>query len=381
MINLDANATYGLLPEVAAQIAPVMAELTSGELLNPSSIHQGGQRGRLILEEARDAVRALFGAGPRVEVVFTSGATEGNNWILQSIGRGSTGVACSKFEHASVLDTVKALERDGTPVHFFGLNAAGHFDSAEIIAALPPRTALLSCMCANNETGEIFPIGELATKARRALPELFIHTDAVQAAGKLETDWNQLAVDAATISGHKLGALTGVGAVLLNPGNQMNPLLYGGPQESRYRAGTENILGVVSLGAACRIAIRDRSTRIAAMRERVDLLKRILNSEIPNLTIIREGAPTLPNTLSVHVPGVRSDDLVVAADLKGVAISAGSACASGKQLPSHVLLALGLSEVQAGECVRLSVSAEQSLDTVINAARVLGTIVKRRGRG
>jgi cysteine desulfurase len=381
MINLDANATYGLLPEVAAEIAPVMAELSSGKLLNPSSIHQGGQRARLVLEEARDAVRALFGAGPKVEVVFTSGATEGNNWILQALGRGSTGVACSQFEHASVIDTVKALGQAGIPTHFFGLNSAGHFDPEEIVSTLPHSTALLSCMCANNETGEVFPISALAAKARNKIPHLFLHTDAVQAAGKLELSWGDLSVDAAVISAHKLGGLTGVGAVLLNPGHQLTPLLYGGPQESRHRAGTENILGIASLGAACRIALRDRAQRIAAMRQRVAALKGALQSSLPQLTIIRDGVPTLPNTISVHIPGVRSDDLVVAADLKGVAISAGSACASGKQLPSHVLLAVGLSEEQARECVRLSVSAEDTIDSVTQAASVLAELMTKRVQG
>jgi cysteine desulfurase len=380
MINFDANATYGLLPEISSQLPALLSELSNGQLLNPSSIHLGGQRARLILEEAREATRQLFAAPASVEVVFTSGATEGNNWILQSVGKGSDGVACSRFEHTSVLDTVRALEAVGVPTHFFGLSPDGSFQASAIAASLQATTTLLTCMCANNETGEIFPISELACAARTRIPGIFIHTDAVQAAGKLELNWKELAVDAAVISGHKLGALTGVGAVLLESGHQLAPLLYGGPQEGRFRAGTENILGVASLGMAARIALRDRAARKEAMQQRRAIVRAAILSASPTVRIIRDGCNSLPNTLSVHLPGVRSDDLVVAADLKGVAISAGSACASGKPLPSHVLIAAGLSEAQARECIRLSVSAEDTIESVTQAATVLAEIIRKRVR-
>lgn len=378
MINLDANATYGLLPEVAEGLYATLKELVSGSLLNPSSIHQGGQRARLVLEDARDAIREASGVSGEFEVVFTSGATEGNNWILQNIGRSCTALACSAFEHASVIETMRAMSSDHRRLNIFGLDREGQFDPAGIVASLPDDLQLLSCMVANNETGEVFPVCELFREARKRWPDVFLHTDAVQVMGKLALNLGDLGADAITISGHKFGSVSGVGAVLLNTHRTIPSFLLGGPQEGRYRGGTENIIGIKSMGIAARIARRDLSERIVAMKERVGLIEATISKEIPELKRVRAGSECLPNTLCIRVPGVRSDDLVVSADLGGLAISAGAACSSGKQLPSHVLLAAGLSEDEAKECIRLSVCGETPIDIVLNAATTLASIIGRR---
>ena len=378
MINLDANATYGLLPEVAEGLYDTLQELASGSLLNPSSIHQGGQRARLVLESARDAIREAAGVGNKFEVVFTSGATEGNNWIIQNVGRGSAAIACSAFEHASVIETMRSISSDKTRLSFFGLDRDGRFDPSGIVASLPDDLKLLSCMVANNETGEIFPVSELFREARKRWPGVFIHTDAVQVIGKLELNLGELGADAITISGHKFGSVSGVGAVLINTSRPISSLLFGGPQEGRYRGGTENIIGIKSIGLAAQVTSRDLLKRIEGMRERIGIIETIISREIPRVEKVRAKANRLPNTLCVRVPGVRSDDLVVSADLGGVAISAGSACSSGKQLPSHVLTALGLSEDEARECIRLSVCGETSIELVSRAAVNLSGIIRRR---
>jgi cysteine desulfurase len=196
--------------------------------------------------------------------------------------------------------------------------------------------------------------------------------------GKLDLNLGDLGADAITISGHKFGSVSGVGAVLINANRPISSLLFGGPQEGRHRGGTENIVGIKSMGLAAHLARRDLSKRIQGMRERIEIIETIISREIPGVEKVRAMADRLPNTLCVRVPGVRSDDLVVSADLGGVAISAGSACSSGKQLPSHVLMALGLSESEARECVRLSVCGETPIDLVSSAAVNLSSIIKRR---
>ena len=245
-VNLDINASYGLLPEVAEQLA------RSSSWLNPSSIHRGGQLARALVEEAREAVAALIGAGSGTRVVFCSGATEANNTVVTALhwlGGGPWEAVISAVEHPSVRAPALRLQAaGGVQVREVAPDAGGAFSAARFTAALMPAARLAAVMLANNETGQVLPVAEIASSIKRAQPRCIVHCDAVQALGKMPVDFAALGVDSLSLSAHKIGGLSGVGALVITEELELQPLLCGGPQEQRLRAGTENVLGIYSSG-------------------------------------------------------------------------------------------------------------------------------------
>ncbi len=381
-INLDANASSTILPEVRASVA----ELLHGAL-NPSSIHRSGQAARALVEEARAELQKLLELPPHSRIIFTSGATEANNLAVlapflsgratPALGGPGVSIVTSSVEHQSVLAPIALAESWGNSVAKIPVSTEGLLSEDQLFAALGSSTKLVSLMLANNETGHVFPLAALTAAIRERSPGVFIHSDAVQLVGKGPLSFSALGVDALTLSGHKLGALGGVGALVLAEGAPLEPLLRGGAQEGYLRAGTENVLGIVSLGVAARVIRSNLRARILRMREGTQFLRALLSAELPYVRWNTPEEGALPNTLSLTIPGVPADDLVVAMDLEGVGISSGAACSSGKPLPSHVLLAMGRSMAEARSTIRLSLEASYETDQLERAARVLIQCVKR----
>ncbi len=382
-LNLDANASYGTLPGLAEEAL----RLTRFGL-NPSSIHRGGQGARALIEEARDSVAAAIGATSGVRIVFTSGATEANNMALMlpywEALRGDSRqihLLTTALEHPSVMEPARRLERLGVALSLARPQPMSALSSADVCQCLSPQTRLVSVMAANNETGEVFPVTEVASRARQAVPTVLVHTDAVQAFGKVPLAWDALAVDMLSISGHKIGALSGVGALVVRKENLAEAFLLGGPQEMHLRAGTENLIGIVSFGLAAQALVGEMAKRCDLMRRAVSVVRQVLTQELPNIEFNADNRERLPNTLSLRIPGLHADDLVAALDLEGIFVSSGAACASGKPEPSHVLLAMGMTAQAAKETLRISVRGDLGEDDARLAAQKVCSVVKRRPGG
>ncbi|MFM9844717.1 MAG: cysteine desulfurase family protein [Dongiaceae bacterium] len=363
-VYLDYNATAPLRP--AATEAMARAQGLTG---NPSSVHSFGRQARAALETAREQVAALAGAKP-AQLVFTSGGTEANNLALAGSGR--TRILVSMIEHDSVL--AAAPESEHVPV-----TAAGVVDlvALERLLQADKRPALVCVMLANNETGIIQPLAEVVAIAHRA--GALVHCDAVQAAGKLPLDFVALGVDLMSLSAHKYGGPKGAGALIVADTVPFTALLRGGGQERGRRAGTENVAAIAGFGAAAVAARRDLShlESIAEMRDR---LERDAAADLAATRIIGLGAPRLANTSCLALPGVPAETLVMALDLAGVAVSAGSACSSGKVKPSHVLTAMGLGAEIAGSAIRVSLGWASKPADVERFLAVWNEFAARRGR-
>jgi cysteine desulfurase len=359
-IYLDHNASAPPRPEARAAMLEALDAIG-----NPSSAHREGARARALVERARGEVAALIGGEPS-DVVFTSGATEANNLAIRSMGcRG--GVVTTAIEHASVLAPARAAAGDDR--RLVAVDVEGRVSADAVLAACDPRTALVTVGLANGEVGTVAPVDAIAAalRGRRVL----VHSDAAQAAGRIPIDVGRLGIDALSLSAHKLGGPTGVGALWLRRGTVLAPLVTGGPQERGRRAGTENVVGIVGFGAAARAAragLATASPRMAALRDRLwDAIRRVVPDAVRNGPT-RE--PCLPNTLNVSVPGVAGESLLVLLDLEGIAASLGSACAAGAPEPSHVLRAMGRDAAAARAGLRLSLgptTTEAEIDTVARA--------------
>jgi cysteine desulfurase len=398
-LNLDANATFGLHPVVAAELRDLLPRLED-ELLNPSAVHRGGQASKLMLDQARDEVRALVGAAANDTVIFTSGATEANNQIVlapflamlsaPTFDRSAFGLVASAVEHESVIDAAKIVAGLGFPVSFVApKRSRGWYESADILAAITPNTKILSVIHGQNEIGTLMPIREIALGARAQAPQILIHSDIVQTAGRVPVDLTELGVDALTLSGHKLGALAGIGALVVRAeaASRIVPLLAGGAQQNRLRAGTENIIGAISLGIAARVARLD-TERGARMENARRALRAAVLELVPEAVVQGEFAEQgevarLPNTVCFTFPkhlNVQGADLVVALDLAGVCISTGAACNSGKQEGIRTLAALGFSEDEAKRSIRISLTgAESATQMEMVAQRIARSVNLSRG--
>lgn len=354
-IYLDHNATTPLRPEARAAMTEALSVVG-----NPSSVHRYGRAARRIVEDARERVAALVGAAPAA-VVFTSGGTEANALALGGAGRSR--VLASAVEHASVLEATPGIER--IPVDEDGVI---DLDALDGMLARDGRSALVSVMLANNETGVVQPIRAVADMAARH--GAIVHCDAVQAGGKIPLDVEDLGVNLLSLSAHKLGGPAGTGALVV-AGEPVAPLLRGGGQERRRRAGTENIVGIAGFGAAAEAvgdadAIRAAMLRLAALRSRLEAAVAALT---PSAWVAAQDAERLANTTCVVTPDVAAETLVMALDLAGVAASGGAACSSGKVAPSHVLAAMGLGEHLARQGVRVSTgwtTTERDVDDFID---------------
>lgn len=372
-VYLDNNATTPVLPEVFEAMRPFYLE----QFGNASSIHHFGQHARAAVEKARASVAALFNARP-AEVVFTSGGTEGDNTAIFGLTQRGDHVITSTIEHSAVLNTCKRLEQMGCEVTYVPVNGQCQVDPDDVRKALRPNTRLISIMMANNETGVVQPVEEIGKISREA--DVFFHTDAVQAAGKIPIDVEKIGCDALSISGHKIHAPQGTGAIYIRKGTLIQPLIYGGSHERQRRAGTENLPGIVGLGKAAELARQwlsgDGPAEMAAMRDRLqnDVLAKVDSAGVNGL-----GARRVPNTTNLWFDYIEGEALVIALDLKGLAVSSGAACSSGAIEPSHVLLAMGLSHERARASVRISLGKQTIKEDVDFASLVIPeTIAKLR---
>lgn len=380
-IYLDAAATTPLDPDVWAAMMPYL----TGHFGNPSSIYQLGQETKAAIERARGQVARAIGARP-ADIVFTSGATESDNTALAGVlwasrfgepDRAAPHLITSAIEHHAVLHIADFLERQGFAITRVPVNSEGLINPVDIEQAIRPETALISIMFANNEVGSIQPVEAIGHIARaRGIP---FHTDAVQAAGALEIDVDALGVDLLSLSAHKFGGPKGVGALFVRKGIAIEWMQLGGGQESGRRGGTENVAGIVGFGAAAELATRRRSQRAPVIAARRDELWSALREAVPGIVLngpALDGS-RLPNNLNVAVPGVQGETMLLALDMMGIAASAGSACTTGNSEPSHVLLAMGLSEEEARTSLRFTVGERLTDDEIGDVASALAEIVER----
>lgn len=364
-VYLDHNATSPLRPEARAAM---LAALDRGG--NASSVHGEGRAARAVVDEARETIAAALGCLPDM-VVFTSGGTEANNLALKgaAAGLGVRRLVVSAVEHASVLE---AAATAGLPVEIAPVTGDGRIELEALDALLGAggTPALVSVMAANNETGTIMPLDEVVGIALRH--GALVHSDAVQAMGKMPLRWAVPGVDLMSISAHKLGGPQGAGALILRENLAIEPLLHGGGQELKRRAGTENVAAIAGFAAAVRAA--DEAGRVEALRDRLEVE---LKAAAPHVMVIGEAGPRLDNTTCFSLPGLDAATALMALDLAGIAVSSGSACSSGKVARSHVLEAMGLApEIVAG-AVRVSLGWNSTAEDVERFAAAWSQIVAR----
>jgi cysteine desulfurase len=367
-VYLDNNATTPVHPAVLDALREAFADVYG----NASSIHKEGQMARRRIEDARDSVARLIGATAK-DIVFTSGGTESNNAAIFGAvpATGRHHIVTTAIEHPSVREPVEELARRGHEVTTITPERTGEVSAARLIDALRPDTRLFTMMLANNETGVIQPVAEVAAVCRER--GIHVHCDAVQAIGKIDVDVEKLGVDTLAISAHKLHAPKGIGALYVRKNLTLERYILGGAQERRRRAGTENVPLAIAFGVAADLATEHPD--IASLRDRFE--KQL--SGLP-ITINGVSVRRLPNTSSVTFHGSDAEGIVIGLDLNGVAVSTGSACSSGRVEPSHVLLAMGLSTEDARSTVRFSLSRFTTADEVDRAVALLREIVPRAQR-
>lgn len=370
-VYLDNNASTPVLPAVLDAVRPYFEE----QFGNASSIHHHGQQTRAAVERAREAVATLLGCRAS-EVVFTSGGTEADNLAIFGLARAGDHIITSTIEHHAVLNACKHLQALGCEVTFVPVDGRGLVDPADIRRALRPHTKLITVMMANNETGVLQPVEEIGKIATEA--EVYFHTDGVQAAGKVTLDVKKIRCDLLSISGHKMHAQQGIGALYVRKGTILQPMLYGGSHERSRRAGTENVPGIVGLGKAAELACqalqRGDMERMAGLRDR---LQAGICGEVEATGVNGAGAPRVPNTTNIYFDYIEGEALVIALDLKGLAISTGAACSSGAIEPSHVLTAMGMAPERARASIRFSLGKQNSSEDVDFALGLISATVAR----
>jgi cysteine desulfurase len=373
-VYLDYNATTPVAPEVLSAMLPYFCV----EYGNASSIHTFGQRARGAVEEARESVAALLGALP-AEIMFSSGGTESNNHAIFGIVGAASGsskhVITSAVEHSAVLDPCRALEKQGVAVTFLPVDGEGLVNPEDVRRAIRPETVLITIMLANNELGTIEPVAEIGKIAAEA--SVTLHTDAIQAAGKIPIDVAKLGVHLLSISAHKLYGPKGVGALYVRKGTHIEPLLYGGHSERDRRPGTEDVTSIAGLGKAADLALthmKAEGRRIAALRDRLEngLLERI-----PHARVNGSRAQRVPNTTNLTLPFIEGEAMVIALDLRGLSCSTGAACSSGAVEPSHVLLAIGLAPEDARATLRLSLGQQTTDEEIDFALETIPPVIER----
>lgn len=370
-VYMDANATTPLLPEVLDAMRPYFIE----HFGNASSIHQQGQQARAAVEQARESVAALINCRA-AEIVFTSGGTESDNMALFGLIQSGDHLITSSIEHHAVLHGAEKLRERGIEVTFLPVSSDGVINPQDLRRAIQDNTKLISIMMANNETGAIQPVSEIGRIAAEA--DIYFHTDAVQAAGKLPIDVQSLRCDLLSISGHKMHAPQGTGILYVRRGTQLEPLFFGGSHERQRRAGTENLPGIVGLGKAAEIArgaLTDGTVdKIAALRNRLE--KSIL-SQVEGTGVNGGSVRRVPNTTNIYFDNLEGEALVIALDLKGLCTSGGSACASGAAEPSHVLSAMALAPARARASLRFSLTKLSKDEDVDFALEVIPAAASR----
>jgi cysteine desulfurase len=370
-VYFDNNASTPVLPEVFDAMRPYFGERFG----NASSIHHHGQDTRAAVEHARESIARLVGCRPS-EIVFTSGGTEGDNLAIFGLARSGDHVISSTIEHHAVLNACKHLEETGCEVTYMPVDGRGQVDPNDVRRALRKNTRLITIMMANNETGVLQPVEEIGKIAAEA--DVYFHTDGVQAAGKVPLDVNRIGCDLLSISGHKMHAPQGVGALYVRKGTLLQPMLYGGRHERSRRAGTENVPGIVALGKAAELALEslqhgDDKT-MAASRDRI---QQTILENVEATGLNGEGAPRVPNTTNIYFDYIEGEALVIALDLKGLAVSTGAACSSGAIEPSHVLTAMGLHPDRARASIRFSLGKQNTPEEIDFALDLIPQTVSR----
>jgi cysteine desulfurase len=342
---------------------------------NASSIHHHGQETRAAVERARDSVASLLGCRAS-EIVFTSGGTESDNLAISGLTSEGDHVITSSIEHHAVLNACRHLEKMGCDVTYVLVDSRGLVGPDDVRRALRPNTRLISIMTANNETGVLQPVEEIGRIAAEA--DVYFHTDAVQAAAKVRIDVKKIGCDALSISGHKMHAPQGVGALYVRKGTQLQPLFHGGQHERSRRAGTENVPGIVALGKAAELAMqgfeRGEDEKMSALRDR---LQRGILAQVEEAAVNGEGAPRVPNTSNIYFDHIEGESMVISLDLKGLAVSTGAACSSGAIEPSHVLMAMGLRTDRARASIRFSLGKQNTAEDVDFALALVPEAVAR----
>jgi cysteine desulfurase len=379
VIYADNNATTAVAPDVVEAMLPYLRD----RYFNPSSMYDPADAVARDLAAARRDVAALVGAKP-AELFFTSCATESNNWAIFGAARATPSrrhLVTTAVEHPAVLEVCRQMARDGYDVTFLPVDREGRLDAADFVRALRPDTLLVTVMHANNETGAVFPVGELARIAKETDPAIVVHTDATQSAGKLPLDLaGELKhVDLLSFSGHKLHAPKGVGALYVRRGTPLKPYLLGGHQESGRRGGTENVPHIAGFAAACRLAREHlaEAGRIADLRDR---LERSVRANVPFVEVNGAGAPRLPNTLNLACHFIEGESILYQLNAHGICASSGSACTSGSLEPSHVLRAMKVPFTAVHGSVRFSFSRYTTGAEVDRIAEVFPRIVHQLRR-
>ena len=367
-VYLDSNATTPMRPEVLAAMIPVFTE----HFGNASSIHWFGQNAKALIDDARQQVARLIGAETS-EIVFVSGGTEADNFAIRGIKGGH--IITSKIEHHAVMHTCRDLEKQGYEVTWLPVSHDGLVDPEDVRKAIRPNTTLISIMHANNEIGTVQPIKEIGKIAAEA--DVYFHSDGVQSTGKIPVDVRKLGVDLYSMSAHKIHGPKGVGALFVKKGTTLKPMMTGGGHERNRRSGTENVAAIAGFGEAARLAregLVNDMTRTGELRDR---LEAELKSQIDFIHVNGENAPRLPNTSNIMVDYAEGEGLVISLDLKGVAVSTGSACSSGSLEPSHVLTAIGKTPDEAHGSLRFSLSSMTTDEDIDYVVGVLPGIVER----
>ncbi len=377
-IYLDHAATTPVRREVLEAMEPFFGSRFG----NPSSMHRWGREARAALDAARERLARCLGAEPD-EVCFTSGGTEGDNFAILATFHarrkdGKRAVVTTPIEHKAILGAVHQAAREGADERFIDVHHDGTVDLDSFDANVRDDTAVCSVMWVNNEIGAVQPIEELAPRAKKK--GAVFHTDAVQAFGKMPIDARSVPFDILSISGHKIGAPKGIGAIFIRRGTPYEPILYGGAQNRGVRPGTENVAFAVGLATAAELAVQEREEEVRRLGELRDRLEIALLERIPDAVVNGKGARRAPHILNISVPGTDSESLLLALDLAGVACSSGSACQSGSVDPSHVLTAIGVPRELAVAAVRMSLGPLTTDEAVTRVAALFPALITKARR-
>ncbi|MCK4622401.1 MAG: cysteine desulfurase NifS [Desulfuromonadales bacterium] len=375
-IYLDNNATMPVKPEVLEALLPFYRE----QFGNPSSLHWAGRMVSGAVEKAREQVAALINCSP-AEIVFLSCGSEGDNFAIKGTADAlkdkGNHIITTSVEHPAVLETCEFLEKNGYDVTYLKVDKDGMLNLADLEAAITDKTILISVMWANNETGNIYPIEEIGQIAKKH--QVRFHTDAVQAVGKIPVDVQKANVDLAVISGHKIGAPKGVGAIYIRRGTRLTRLMHGGHQERNRRAGTHNVAGIVGMGVACELARQNLEKDYTYVRKLRDKLESGIKELVPEIKLNGHPNPDLrlPNTLNISFAHIEGEALLLHFDLKGIAASSGSACTSGSLEPSHVMGAMCVEVILAHSSTRFSLGTDNTEEDIDFVLQELPPIVQR----
>ena len=379
-VYLDNNATTPLDPLVLARMLPFLGERFG----NPSSFHSFGSSLMEVIEESRARVASLIGApteaAGRPSVIFTSGGTESDNWALAGslAATGRRTIVTTPVEHPAVLETARRLEREGFELRLARVTCDGVLDLDSMRGLIDSSVAVVSVMAANNETGVLMPIRECAEIAHSA--GALLHTDAVQAAGKIRLDAEGDGIDLLSLSGHKIHGPKGVGALYVRPGLDLPAFIHGGHHEAGMRAGTYNVPGIAGLGEAARLALEEIGPGTAAIEALRDRLENGMKASCPGVSIAGALAPRLPNTTTALFSGVESEAILTLLDMRGISVSSGSACSTGSKDPSHVLRAMNVDRNLANSAVRFSLSRFNTAHEIDYTLEVLTDVIARLRR-